>query len=245
MMITASFFLVTGCAKKTASMTTPATNDVQSEAEPKPDSPLVNAALHGSTADIDRLVSEGKDVNEIDENGSIPLLEASIRGNSETVAALLRHGANVNAVGKDGSTALLLAARNSNAKTAEILLDNGADMNIKEPDDGNFPLHEACLYHNLAVVKALLERGADVNARNNDGYTPLHYSGWVLGSNDWAPADGTSMPDDGVRAEVARFLLEHGADANATTNSGHRPLEVAQFYKHVLVATVIQQYGGK
>ena len=39
---------------------------------------------------------------------------------------------------------------------------------------GNTPLHEACIHGNLAILKYLLNYGADVDAKNAVDETPLH-----------------------------------------------------------------------
>ena len=62
-------------------------------------------------------------------------------------------------------------------------------------EDGDSPLHIACLYGQAAVVEECIKRGADVNARDADARTPLHQ------------AVGASLHD------VAQLLLEAGADA--------------------------------
>jgi ankyrin repeat protein len=55
----------------------------------------------------------------------------------------------------------------------------------------------------------LLEAGADVNARDRGGHTSLH----------WACSYG--------RVNIARFLLEHGADPNVReTDYGRTPFEM-------------------
>lgn len=63
------------------------------------------------------------------------------------------------------------------------------------------------LYQKKDVVVAILEREAcDVNVRDNAGYTPLHEC---------------CISKEG-NVEVARKLLEFGADVNATASGGIR-----------------------
>ncbi|RSN72520.1 ankyrin repeat domain-containing protein [Candidatus Methanodesulfokora washburnensis] len=52
----------------------------------------------------------------------------------------------------------------------------------------------------LKEVKRLLDGGADVNARGEDGYTPLH------GATCWGHLD------------VVKFLVDRGADISARRN---------------------------
>ena len=64
----------------------------------------------------------------------------------------------------------------------------------------------------LRTMQLLLEHGADVNARANDGSTPLHYSSFRgIGRGSYG--------DMGI-SEGARLLLEHGANIDAENNEG-------------------------
>jgi ankyrin repeat protein len=69
-------------------------------------------------------------------------------------------------------------------------------------------LHLAVLDGNVGRVRELLDRGARVDPRATDGVTPLHLAA-------------------GGREEIVRLLLSHGADANAETSLGYRPLVYA------------------
>ena len=56
----------------------------------------------------------------------------------------------------------------------------GADVSASGDDNGNTPLHFAAAFaHDGAVVQALVDAGADVDAKNNDGYIPLHLANGV------------------------------------------------------------------
>ena len=59
------------------------------------------------------------------------------------------------------------------------------------------------------LMEALVEHGADVNAKNNDGCTPLHR----------ACFEGNT--------DVVKYLVEHGADMNAKDEKGDSPFGLA------------------
>ena len=67
-------------------------------------------------------------------------------------------------------------------------------------------LHDAVKKKDEFAVRSFLLRGEDVNAKANDGSTPLH----------WA----TIRP-------IAEALIAKGADVNAKDKSGQSPLDIA------------------
>ena len=58
---------------------------------------------------------------------------------------------------------------------ARILLEKGADPNVKDPDVGRTPLHNAVAYGTPGTVMCLLQGGADVTIKERlFGNTPMH-----------------------------------------------------------------------
>jgi hypothetical protein len=66
----------------------------------------------------------------------------------------------------------------------------------------------------LDICRLLIDKGADIEAKDREGWTPLH---WVAHTG---------------HIEIARLLCDQGADVKAQTNRGRRPLHRAAKYGH-------------
>jgi ankyrin repeat protein len=69
------------------------------------------------------------------------------------------------------------------------------------------------------MVEFLIANGAKVNARANNGQTPLHKA-----ANGGDRKDNTPGPG---HLAAATALLKHGADPRAKDDSGQSPLDLA------------------
>jgi len=87
-------------------------------------------------------------------------------------------------------------------------------------------LLEAAERGDVGRVHELLGRDANPNARDEFGFTPLH----------WAAFNG--------HAEVARLLLDRGADVDARSKNGLTPLHLAAFHGHAKVAGLLLDKGA-
>jgi ankyrin repeat protein len=81
---------------------------------------------------------------------------------------------------------------------------------------GDTALHVAAAAYDTALARKLLAAGADVRARNRRGAEPLHAA--VIGS----PASSSWNPNGQVA--VIHYLIEAGADPDATAAGGVTPL---------------------
>ena len=92
----------------------------------------------------------------------------------KTCELLIAKGADVTIKEMTNSTALHLAAKAGSLKTARALLNCLLPSTMDERDnDQNTPLHIACRYNRVDVVRFLLDEGADVTARNARNMTCL------------------------------------------------------------------------
>lgn len=181
---------------------------------------LNHAIVWGDTAEFERLLASGVDINKSWRlDGDSPLITAIRHKQDGMVKLLLSKGANVNAAGASGTTPLMRAVKNENIDLVKTLIERGADVRAQDAFDfpvaksGSTALHAIAgskdAEKSIAIATLLLQKGADINAGNEAEATPLHV----------AAARGTQ--------QLAAFLLRKGATLNAKTKTGVTPLLMA------------------
>ncbi|KAL1641461.1 hypothetical protein SLS61_010089 [Didymella pomorum] len=138
---------------------------------------------------------------------------------------LLHHGANVQAATEDGLAALHMAALRGDVELMGVLLAHGGDVG-GVTKTGQTVLHFACaratgsgsewesFREGIAVaeqsIRFVLDQGADVNAKDDDGVTPL------LSLLRWAFKTTKRNP------KTFNLLLDRGADLEAKAHGDDR-----------------------
>jgi hypothetical protein len=112
---------------------------------------------------------------------------------------------------KAGHTKLVAPLMNLSKVTRTCIHLQPIMMNVKFGRDGFTQLHHCALNGLTSSVKRLLSiRNINVNVKDDESEsTPLH----------WAAMDGN--------VEIARLLLQNGAEVNAKSNRGYTPLHYA------------------
>jgi ankyrin repeat protein len=85
--------------------------------------------------------------------------------------------------------------------------------------EGDTALHAAGFSYDAGAARDLVARGAHIRARNRRGAEPLHAA--VIG------APGSASWNPTRQREVILFLIEEGADPNATAAGGVTPIQRA------------------
>jgi len=78
----------------------------------------------------------------------------------------------------------------------------------------------------MSKVQDLIKRGADVDAKDNDGDTPLH------------------LATERNFIEIAKLLIERGADVNAKNSWGETPLHMASYHNRIEIAKLLLDAGA-
>jgi ankyrin repeat protein len=182
-------------------------------------SPLVQAVLLGSLSTVQCLAKDLKaDVNQATQEGATPLSIAAQEGHVDIARFLIKEcGVDVNQTMMDGTTPLSMAAQQGRVDMIRCLgVEFGADAN-KCRLDGNSPLYVAASNgRHLDLISCLVkELGADINHAASDGTTPL------------------MMASKNKHAEVVRWLLKYGANAQAQMQYNGKTYNAAIVSKEV------------
>jgi ankyrin repeat protein len=133
--------------------------------------------------------------------GATPLLRAAKALDAPAIAVLLMHGANPNLPNMRGTTPVMAAAGlgsvdadtrgvyttedtpQRSVDSLKLLLEAGGEINAKDNIRGQTPLHGAAFWGWNAAVQYLVDRGADLNAKDNQGKTPVDSALGKAGGN--------------------------------------------------------------
>ncbi len=181
---------------------------------PEGETLFMTAARTGRVEAMRLLMAHGADVNATERwKKQTALMWAANEGNTAAVKVLVEAGATVAARSLSGWTPFLFAARQGHVDTIKALLAAKADINETLPD-GTSALVTAVQGLNYEAAIALLEAGIDPNA-DRQGWTALHQVAWSR-----RPQRGQNNPGQRPQGslsslDLARKLVEHGADINA------------------------------
>jgi len=145
--------------------------------------------------------------------GATPLLRAAQTYDNDTIRALLVHGALVDLPNASGVTPFMAAA-GVGTRTGAGVLGPGVPQNV--------------VALSLATMEILRKAGADVNARITD-VTSL--TGRIARTNTLTGRQGQTTlfyAAEAGRAEVVRYLLDHGAKVDVKDDMGRTPVDVIE-----------------
>jgi len=129
--------------------------------------------------------------------------------------------------------AVMVAAEEGDADALTRALDNlRNDVNC-EGEDGDRPLHLACLYGHLECVQILLTAGASMEVRDEDGGIPLHDAC----AGGYKEIVSLLLQSATSPEQIRRLLDAHDVD-------GDTPLHHASRGNHADVVQLLLDYGA-
>jgi ankyrin repeat protein len=198
---------------------------------------LMWAAKEGHAEVVQLLLSKNADVHTRDEGGRTALMWAGREVYAKVLQLLLENGADVNEKDRYGETALTLAIqflgydgitqmeeccpldreeRNCSSDGMRPPWRRESErtevMKLLQPRGADEALIVAASQRDEKKIRQLLDAGADVRARTTNGVTAL------MMAIEWRAVDKRG------NADVAKLLLEKGADANSPDNYGRTAL---------------------
>lgn len=217
-----------------------------------------SAAYQDDVAALERLLTANVQLlDQGDTNGATALHYAARSGKIAATHFLLKAGANMEAENSDKHTPLFCALHNGEAGTSKLLLDRGAKVTGIDKYGAN-ALSQA-LRGAKDLVPLLVEKGANINHRHGErGFTLLHAA--VAGNQPELPTlellvragvdlhavdsnGDTALHTAGAKGhlEVAKLLIEKGADPNKKNLLGFRPLDLVRGKENDALAAFLQE----
>jgi uncharacterized protein len=192
---------------------------------------MMDAAERGDLSAINRLLTVGTKVDVRDEGLRTPLYLAVVHNRIEAVKLLLSEGASVNAQARDLDTPWLLAGALGRADILRLMIPRGPDLAIHNRFGGT-ALIPACEKGHVEAVRVLLDTAIDVNHVNELGWTCLLEIAYL--------SDGSPR-----YVEIARMVLQAGADPDIPDKRGKTALDHAEERKLTALAALLKSHKAR
>lgn len=220
---------------------------------------LLESIGTGKLQAVKDLLAQGAEVNRATPGGMTPLMSActGLYKHPNMVRLLLENKANVHASDGSGRTALMWAiSNNCGSGIVRLLLEHGADANIKDKS-GSTPLIVLCNLR-AEVITRSCPQDEDDCIGGSELHSPLSLERektWqeTLRAYNEAIAKVTKGREKGVLLwhpelqgfEIAKLLVEAGADVNARNREGKMAVALAKEKKFKKISEYLILKGAK
>lgn len=187
---------------------------------------IIQAVKKGQVQLVEAALSEGADVNTVDDNKRSLLLIATHSNNLEMAKLLVKYGANVNQQDDIFDSPFLYGGASGYADLVKLFLSNGARFDVFNRYNGS-ALIPACERGHLEVVNILANtKGFPIDHVNRLGWTAL-LEAVILG-------DGSSK-----YVEVVKVLVKAGCNVRIADRDGVTALQHAKTSGYKEIADIL------
>ncbi|SIO53414.1 ankyrin repeat domain-containing protein [Chitinophaga niabensis] len=186
------------------------------------DQQLLDAALKGDLATVEKLASQGANINYSDQWGNCAVFSAAWEGNIEALDLYYKLGANITL---EGNNLLCNAAYNGQTASVKWFLEKGADPNFTFTNTGENALHYTIsktseIDQRTEIVRLLVNAGTDVNKKTIKGAETLCFM------RDAFLKAETPLHRAAAYGNVAiiKLLIDAGADPSVKDANGDTPI---------------------
>lgn len=165
-----------------------------------------------------------RDLDQLNADFHEALFPRNGTSNFKKAEGLLRAGADINSLNNAGEPAVVAAVRNRAFPILQFLVKKGANLNKQtESRDatgvkikGTTALQEVVRLGYIPYVRFLLEKGANPNIANENGATPIFF---------------VALSQTSDRIQMARLLINAGADLLVMNNNRETPVTLAHKFR--------------
>eukprot|EP01041_Mallomonas_annulata_P000700 gene700-1341_t len=193
---------------------------------------LCTACIAGNYLTAKKLLSQGADINTIDNTtGSSPLHFSCITGNLSLVKYIAENGGQLEIKNHENMTPLLCAVDNKFSDIVLYLLHRGADATTKSKTGYNL-LHYVCLRGIHSLLEKILDLplnvlpSLDMETKSEDKLCPLHCAA------------------KGGYVDIVKILIAQNVQMNPRDDYNRTPLHYACLNGHFEVAAVLLSLGA-
>jgi ankyrin repeat protein len=200
-------------------------NNAAVNAENFSSTPLHDASTYGHIDMVKLLIKNGADINALDFCCDTPLSEAVLRNSNDIAELLLDNGANIAIPLNILENTLLHIAVNAGFHVGKPRLyhHNGANLIPSSEDMSTMIDPSEYETADTSMAALLMSKGIDINAKNNDGYTPLRVAA------NWN------------NIAIIRLLLENNADVTIQADDNLTPLDLAKQWHNDTAIQLLEQ----
>jgi len=186
---------------------------------------LYDAALHGNSAEVKRLLGLGANPNIKGHEKATPIEIAARVGELNTLEAMLKGG------GKPSRRAMMLAALTEKDEAMKLLERYGVPVTVKDRG-GCSTLHYIAQDGSLEMVKYLVKKGVPYNGTCRKGETPLT---WANYGNNCAVIDYLQgLYPKTYKHQENKVCAKRKAEAELTRIQREKELAEKEQYKKII-----------